>query len=168
MREWSCDCDRWRRRTSIISQLHAKGAADVDLLRDCVAANFGDRDFFVRKAIGWALREYSKTDGEWVRRFVREHRGELSPLSAREALKWLEHVHLTKRSAWLIETRPGARHRNRGVTRSPQAPHEKAREAPAQAKNRCQPPKHEVVRILHSVADLEPVGRELPIGTVCP
>jgi 3-methyladenine DNA glycosylase AlkD len=48
-----------------------------------------DTDFFLRKAIGWALREYSKTDAAAVRRFVGEHDRELSELSKREALKWL-------------------------------------------------------------------------------
>ena len=95
LRRWSRDGDRWRRRTSIICQLGAKNATDVQLLRDCIEANAADRDFFVRKAIGWALREYSKADGPWVRRYVREHQ-ELSPLSRREALKWLEHVHVPR------------------------------------------------------------------------
>ena len=48
-----------------------------------------DREFFIRKAIGWALREYSKTDARAVRSFVRKHDAELSGLSKREALKWL-------------------------------------------------------------------------------
>ncbi|WP_313888345.1 DNA alkylation repair protein [Lentzea alba] len=86
--EWSTDEDRWRRRTSIICQLGAKGATDVDLLTACVDANVDDPDFFLRKGIGWALREFAKTEPGWVRAFV-EARPGLSPLSRREALKHL-------------------------------------------------------------------------------
>lgn len=88
MLKWSVDADRWRRRTSIICQLGAKGATDVELLTACIDANVDDRDFFLRKGIGWALREFAKTEPEWVRSFV-EARPGLSPLSRREALKHL-------------------------------------------------------------------------------
>jgi 3-methyladenine DNA glycosylase AlkD len=88
MLKWSTDEDRWRRRTSIICQLGAKGATDVELLTACVDANVDDRDFFLRKGIGWALREFAKTEPGWVRSFVEERPG-LSPLSRREALKHL-------------------------------------------------------------------------------
>jgi 3-methyladenine DNA glycosylase AlkD len=87
MRRWSRSPDRWKRRVSIICQLRFRDATDTRLLADCIEANLADPEFFVRKAIGWALREYSKTDPEWVVRFLDEH--ELSPLSRREALKWL-------------------------------------------------------------------------------
>ncbi|WP_329789930.1 DNA alkylation repair protein [Lentzea sp. DG1S-22] len=86
--EWSADEDRWRRRTSVICQLGFKGATDVDLLTACVDANADDPDFFLRKGIGWALREFAKTEPGWVRSFV-EARPGLSPLSRREALKHL-------------------------------------------------------------------------------
>ena len=56
---------------------------------DAVVANVEDRDFFIRKAIGWALREYAKTDPAWVRAFVAAHDDGLSPLSRREAMKHL-------------------------------------------------------------------------------
>ncbi|MEB3370674.1 DNA alkylation repair protein [Saccharopolyspora mangrovi] len=82
---WSTDDDRWRRRTAIIAQLRAKDRTDVELLRRAVQANLTDPDFFLRKAIGWALREHAKTDPEWVRDFAANH--ELSPLSRREALR---------------------------------------------------------------------------------
>jgi len=88
MLKWSADDDRWRRRTSIICQLGAKGATDVDLLTACIDANVDDRDFFLRKGIGWALREFAKTEPGWVRSFVDARPG-LSPLSRREALKHL-------------------------------------------------------------------------------
>jgi 3-methyladenine DNA glycosylase AlkD len=88
MLKWSVDADRWRRRTSIICQLGFKANTDVDLLEACVDANVDDPDFFLRKGIGWALREFAKTEPGWVRAFV-EARPGLSPLSRREALKHL-------------------------------------------------------------------------------
>lgn len=57
------------------------------LLADAIVANAGDNDFFLRKGIGWALREYAKTAPGWVRAFVAAHEAELSPLSRREALR---------------------------------------------------------------------------------
>lgn len=88
MRAWSRATNRWQRRTSIICQLGAKGDTDVELLSDCIEANLDEQDFFLRKAIGWALREYAKTDPGWVRSFVDAH-PRLSPLSRREATKHL-------------------------------------------------------------------------------
>ena len=89
LRDWSREPDLWLRRVSIIAQLGARGATDVDLLRYAIEGSIADPDFFARKAIGWALREYSKTDEAWVRGYVGANAGRLSPLSAREALKWL-------------------------------------------------------------------------------
>jgi 3-methyladenine DNA glycosylase AlkD len=88
MLQWSRDPDRWKRRTSIICQLASKQATDVELLTRCVEANIDDPDFFLRKGIGWALREFAKTEPGWVRAFVDTHPG-LSPLSRREATKHL-------------------------------------------------------------------------------
>ncbi|AIY00713.1 hypothetical protein ART_1114 [Arthrobacter sp. PAMC 25486] len=87
LREWSVHPNFWFRRAAIIAQLPAKGATDVQLLRDVIEPNLADREFFIRKAIGWALRQHARTDPGWVLRFVAEH--ELSPLSRREALKHL-------------------------------------------------------------------------------
>lgn len=89
MLAWSADPDRWKRRTGIICQCARKGATDEALLFACIAPNLGDGDFFIRKAIGWALREYAKIQPEAVRQYVREHADALSPLSRREALKHL-------------------------------------------------------------------------------
>lgn len=89
MRAWSRDENLWKRRVSIICQLGFRGETDTALLADCIEANLDDSSFWIRKAIGWALREHSKTDAAWVHAFLREHDGRLSPLSAREALKWL-------------------------------------------------------------------------------
>lgn len=88
MRAWARDDDRWRRRVSVICQLGSKAATDLDLLTHAVEANAEDPDFFLRKGIGWALRQHSRVDPAWVRAFVGSH-PELSPLSQREALKHL-------------------------------------------------------------------------------
>ncbi|TNC19837.1 DNA alkylation repair protein [Amycolatopsis alkalitolerans] len=86
MRKWAVDPDLWRRRTAIICQLGAKDRTDLELLTFAIEASIGERDFFLRKGIGWALRQHSRVDPGWVRRFVDEHPG-LAPLSVREALK---------------------------------------------------------------------------------
>ncbi len=88
LRGWATDPDRWLRRTAVIAQLGSRAATDTALLAAAVEANLADPDFFLRKAIGWALRQHARTDPEWVRRFVAEHPG-LSPLSRREALRHL-------------------------------------------------------------------------------
>ena len=88
MRAWATDVDLWVRRSAIICQLQHKERTDLSLLGDVIEANQGDVEFFIRKAIGWALRDYARTDGPWVRAFVENHPG-LSPLSRREALKHL-------------------------------------------------------------------------------
>lgn len=88
MHAWSTDDDLWKRRTSIICQLSFKSATDTELLSAAIEANIGDRDFFIRKGIGWALRQFARTEPGWVRAFVAEH-PELSPLSVREAVKHL-------------------------------------------------------------------------------
>ena len=84
---WARGGDMWLRRASIICQLGAGDRTDLELLTLAVEASIGERDFFLRKAIGWALRNYARTDPAWVRSFAGTH--ELSPLSRREALKHL-------------------------------------------------------------------------------
>nr|WP_042187196.1 DNA alkylation repair protein [Kibdelosporangium sp. MJ126-NF4] len=88
MLQWSADADLWRRRTSIICQVGAKTDVDTELLTRTIEANITDKDFFLRKGIGWALRQHSKMDAAWVRVFVDTH-PDLSPLSQREARKYL-------------------------------------------------------------------------------
>ncbi|QGU02579.1 DNA alkylation repair enzyme [Corynebacterium kalinowskii] len=85
MREWARDKDMWVRRYAIISQLHRKADVDTSLLTECIEPNLADREFFIAKAIGWALRDYAHYNPSWVRAFVDAH--ELQPLSRREALK---------------------------------------------------------------------------------
>ena len=89
---WATNEDRWLRRTAVICQVGAKDRTDVPLLTTAVEANLDDRDFFLRKAIGWALRQHARTDPAWVRAFVEVHDDQLSGLSRREALKHLSTV----------------------------------------------------------------------------
>ncbi|MFF0747056.1 DNA alkylation repair protein [Streptomyces sp. NPDC004111] len=89
MDEWSGDDDRWLVRTALLHQLRHKEATDTSRLFGYCLRQAGHPDFFVRKAIGWCLREYAKTDPAAVADFVGRHRDVLSPLSAREALKHL-------------------------------------------------------------------------------
>jgi 3-methyladenine DNA glycosylase AlkD len=85
--EWSRDADLWIRRAAITSQLKSKAATDTDLLGAVIEANLDDPEFFIRKAIGWALREFAKTNPGWVKDFVAQHARQLSPLSRKEALR---------------------------------------------------------------------------------
>ncbi len=87
VRRWSTADDMWLRRLSIISQLGRRDRVDRELLVETIVPNMGDTEFFIRKAIGWALREYARVDAAWVRTFVAEHEDQLSGLSKREALK---------------------------------------------------------------------------------
>jgi 3-methyladenine DNA glycosylase AlkD len=61
----------------------------VALLTDVIVPNLADREFFIRKAIGWALRQYARTDPDWVRAFVEANVATMSPMSRREAMKHL-------------------------------------------------------------------------------
>lgn len=87
MRSWATDAHLWKRRSAIICQIGSKDATDRELLTYAIDRNTGDRDFFIRKAIGWALRDYTKTGAGWVRAFVAKRAAALSGLSKHEALK---------------------------------------------------------------------------------
>jgi 3-methyladenine DNA glycosylase AlkD len=87
MLAWSRSDDLWKRRSAILCQLTFKKATDLDLLYATIEPALSSKEFFLRKAIGWALRQHAWTDPEEIRRYVREHEEELSPLSKREALK---------------------------------------------------------------------------------
>lgn len=89
IRDWATDDDRWLRRTAVICQRRHREHTDTTLLFDACRANLADPDFFLRKAVGWALREHSKTDPEAVAGFVERHREEMSSLTRREATKYL-------------------------------------------------------------------------------
>ncbi|MGH3727728.1 MAG: DNA alkylation repair protein [Micromonosporaceae bacterium] len=89
---WIGDDNVWLARTALLHQLHYREATDsVRLFRYC-RAQAGHPDFFVRKAIGWALRQYARTDPGAVRHFVLDHREQLSPLSVREATRHVPKV----------------------------------------------------------------------------
>jgi 3-methyladenine DNA glycosylase AlkD len=87
MRAWSRDDDMWKRRSAILCQVGRKGDTDLGLLFDCIEPNLADREFFIRKAIGWALRDYAWHDLDTVERWVAANESRLSGLSRREALK---------------------------------------------------------------------------------
>jgi 3-methyladenine DNA glycosylase AlkD len=87
MDAWINDPDMWLVRTAILHQLTFKEATDAKRLFHYCAVQSGHPDFFVRKAIGWALREYAKTEPDEVRAFVHAHGTRLSALSVREAVK---------------------------------------------------------------------------------
>lgn len=89
MVSWSKVRNLWQRRISILCQLKLKEHTDEDLLFNAIEVNMNDKEFFIRKAIGWSLRNYSRTRPKTVIRFVKKNRNQLSPLSKREALKVL-------------------------------------------------------------------------------
>lgn len=89
MLQWSVNDDFWVRRVAIIHQLHRKQKTNVELLERVVVNNLGSSEFFINKAIGWSLRDYSKTDPDWVISFLDRYKAELSGLSIREAKKYL-------------------------------------------------------------------------------
>ena len=89
MLEWSCSPNIWLRRTGIDFQQHFKEATDTVLLEQIIANNLGTTEFFINKAIGWSLREYSKVNAEWVRDFLVRYDDRLAPLSKKEASKYL-------------------------------------------------------------------------------
>ncbi len=87
MLAWSRSDDLWKRRSSILCQISFKEETDLRLLYACIRPSLGSKEFFLRKAIGWALRQYAHIDPREVIRYVTENRGQLSGLSKREALK---------------------------------------------------------------------------------
>lgn len=93
IRAYAVDGHLWVRRTAILAQLKHRGATDLDLLTEVLDANLEDsphgREFFIRKAVGWALRQHARADPEWVRAYVTARADRLSGLSRREALKHL-------------------------------------------------------------------------------
>ena len=84
---WMDSDNIWLQRTCILFQLKYKTNTDTKLLEGFILRLKESNEFFIRKAIGWSLREYSKTNPEYVKSFVASH--ELSGLSHREALKWM-------------------------------------------------------------------------------
>ena len=89
MEQWSVDDDFWLRRIAIDHQLGRKDQMKPELLAKIIKNNLDSDEFFIQKAIGWSLRDYSKTNPRWVRGFIEEHRGQMTPLSLREACRYL-------------------------------------------------------------------------------
>lgn len=87
--QWSKDENLWLRRIAIDHQLGRKDKTNTQLLEQIIINNFGEKEFFINKAIGWSLREYSKTNPDWVRAFIERHRNEMAALSIREASKYI-------------------------------------------------------------------------------
>jgi 3-methyladenine DNA glycosylase AlkD len=85
---WRKSKNFWLHRACILFQLNYKQETDFALMQDIICGNLGSKEFFINKAIGWALRQHTRIDPKGVRKFVRDT--PLAPLSAREALKWLE------------------------------------------------------------------------------
>ncbi|NOZ08530.1 MAG: DNA alkylation repair protein [FCB group bacterium] len=98
LKDWIRDQNLWIRRTALLTQLQYKRDTDFALLRKLILQVMHEKEFFIRKAIGWVLRQYSYTDAEAVIRFVSAHEDQLSKLSVTEALKAL------KRRGYFVST----------------------------------------------------------------
>jgi 3-methyladenine DNA glycosylase AlkD len=103
MDRWIDDADIWVARTAILHQLSYKSATDGDRLFAYARSRAGDTEFFIRKALGWALRQYAREEPDRVRAFVAANRSHLSGLTVREALK-----HIGDTAALQDENRPAA------------------------------------------------------------
>ena len=89
MLEWSKDNNMWLKRVAILYQLSLKEKVDEIILDKILVNNLGDIEFFINKAIGWALRDYSKYNPEWVKEFIRKNKDNMANLSIREASKYI-------------------------------------------------------------------------------
>jgi len=87
--EWSLDENIWLRRIAIDHQLLRKEKTNTELLEKILKNNLGQTEFFINKAIGWALRDYSKTNPKWVKNFIEKNKEKMAKLSIKEASKYL-------------------------------------------------------------------------------
>ena len=87
--KWSIDDNIWLRRVAIDHQLLQKDKTDTILLEKILVNNLNQNEFFINKAIGWALRDYSKTNPEWVKNFIEKYKKNMAQLSIREASKYI-------------------------------------------------------------------------------
>ncbi len=87
VKKWNQSENMWLVRTSIIFQLKYKTNVNLALLSDCITPHLFDKEFFIQKAIGWSLRQVSRTHADWVRKFIDQH--PLSKLAHKEASKYL-------------------------------------------------------------------------------
>ncbi len=96
LERWSRSTHLWTRRASILAFLHHKEQANLPLLEKLILSLAADKEFFIRKAIGWILRDMSYKHPEWVRNFIDTHENELSPLSKKEGMKALNRMESRK------------------------------------------------------------------------
>lgn len=89
MLEWSLNEDFWIRRIAIDHQHCRKSKTNSQLLEKIIVNNFGSSEFFINKAIGWSLRDYSKTNPDWVKHFIARYKDKMNKLSIKEASKYL-------------------------------------------------------------------------------
>ena len=87
MLDWSTSDNIWLKRVSINFQQEYKEKTNTELLEKIICNNFGSEEFFINKAIGWSLRDYSKVDPAWVKDFIEKYKDNLSKLSIKEASK---------------------------------------------------------------------------------
>lgn len=89
MLAWSREENIWVQRIAILYQLRFKEKTNTTQLEQIILNSLGTNEFFINKAIGWSLREYSKTNPDWVRTFLENHQAQMANLSIREASKYL-------------------------------------------------------------------------------
>ena len=89
MLKWSKDDDFWIRRLAIDHQLGRKEKTNAELLKQIIINNLGSDEFFINKAIGWSLRDYSKTNPKWVKEFISKYKDKMDKLSIKEASKYI-------------------------------------------------------------------------------
>lgn len=89
MLDWSKDDDFWIRRIAIDHQLCRREKTNTELLEKIIVNNFGSNELFINKAIGWALRDYSKTNPLWVKEFLNKYQDKMDNLSIKEASKYI-------------------------------------------------------------------------------
>lgn len=87
--KWSLSDNIWLRRVAIDHQLLRKEKTNVQLMEKVLLNNLDQTEFFINKAIGWALRDYSKTNPEWVESFIEKNKERMAELSIKEASKYL-------------------------------------------------------------------------------
>ena len=89
MIQWSTNPDMWLRRVAIIHQLGYKDKTSTDILKIIIINNLGSHDFFINKAIGWSLRNFSKTNPQWVKTFIEQYKKQMNKLSIKEGSHYI-------------------------------------------------------------------------------
>ena len=92
MLDWSKSDNIWLRRVSIDFQQRFKEKTNSKLLEQVIINNLGSNEFFINKAIGWSLREYSKTEEQWVKDFIKKNKDQMNKLSIKEAMKLINKI----------------------------------------------------------------------------